>query len=57
MCRSKAVHECDELINEPNFEDGDLSIGAVKNEGKVSVKLVIENSHSVKAKSDTRDPS
>ena len=57
MCRSKAVHECDELINESNFEDGDLFIGAGKNEGKVSVKLVIENSHSVKAKLDTRDPS
>ena len=47
MCRSKAVHECD------------LFIGVVKNEGEdeVSVKLVIENFHSVKVKLDTRGPS
>ena len=58
MCRSKAVHVCDKVI-ESNFEDGDLSIGVVKNEGndEVSVKLVIDNSHAVKVKLDTRDPS
>ena len=60
MClRSEAVHECDEVIHKSNFEDGDLFIGVVKNEGndEVSVKLVIENSHSVKVKLDTRDQS
>ena len=60
MCfGSEAVHECDEVINESNFEDGDLFIGVVRNEGNddVSVKLVIENSHSVKVKLDTSDQS
>ena len=31
MCRNKAVHVCDEVINESNFENGDLFIGVGKN--------------------------
>ena len=52
MCDgSEAVHECDEVIHQSNFEDGDLFIEVVKNEGnEVLVKLVIENSHAVKVK-------
>ena len=53
--RSKGVHDLQQEVNEPELEDNDFFMGAINHEGgdELLVNLVIEDSHTVKVKSDT----